>query len=54
MRDIAPFAQKLVRLTCELEEQFAESARLGESISANLALLRSNPAGGQRAHGNPS
>ena len=39
MRDIAPFAQKLVQLTCELEEQFAESARLEANIRASLDTL---------------
>ena len=37
--DGEPFAEKMARLTAQLSEQFAESARLEEQIKENLAGL---------------
>jgi len=37
--DGEPFDEKMKRLTAELREQFAESARLEEEIRANLGRL---------------
>jgi len=37
--DDEPFDEKMKRLTAELREQFAESARLEEEIRANLRSL---------------
>jgi type I restriction enzyme M protein len=37
--DDEPFAEKIARLTKQLEEQFAESARLEQAIRENLRGL---------------
>jgi type I restriction enzyme M protein len=37
--DAEPFAEKMERLTAELNEQFAESARLETAIRENLEKL---------------
>ncbi|MDQ3668176.1 MAG: type I restriction-modification system subunit M [Acidobacteriota bacterium] len=40
--DGEPFEDKMQRLTATLEEQFAESAKLEETIRANLAMIHKN------------
>ena len=37
--DAEPFAEKMIRLTAQLKEQFAESARLEQHIAENMRKL---------------